>query len=397
MGQSCDILRGRNPFYGENKMPTQSQLAALELSEEEEKKLKTLSGSRMSTKREVERAKILLRYHQREEITVIAKEVGITRPTVYKCVKKALEMGVEAGLKDLYHRPKSPEITLESKAWVTHIACTKPKDFGLAAEVWSRQSLAHYVRLNAIKAGHPCLQNAAKATVHRILKENNLQPQKIKYYLEKRDPDFHEKMIQVLMVYKEIQLAQEQGKEEGPITVCVDEKPGVQAIANTSPDLKPVPGKYREIARDHEYIRHGTASIIAGIDLSDGHVFAQVHRRHRSVEFIELLKEMDAHYSEERQIRIILDNHSSHTSKETRKYLESRPGRFIYVHTPKHGSWLNLAETLFGKMARTFLRHIRVASWDELKERILMGVDEINRSPVVHSWSKFDFLSAPLA
>ena len=90
---------------------------------------------------------------------------------------------------------------------------------------------------------------------------------------------------------------------------------------------------------------------------------------------------------------MILDNHSAHISKETRRYLDSRPNRFRYLHTPKHGSWLNLVETLFGKMAHTFLRQIRVQSWDELKERILKGVAEINAAPVVHRWKKFEALS----
>jgi transposase len=89
-------------------------------------------------------------------------------------------------------------------------------------------------------------------------------------------------------------------------------------------------------------------------------------------------------------IRVVLDNHSAHISKETMAYLATRPGRFEYVHTPKHGSWLNLVECAFSKMARTFLRHIRVASKEELKERILKGIAEINESPVPFRWKKFD-------
>jgi transposase len=173
----------------------------------------------------------------------------------------------------------------------------------------------------------------------------------------------------------------------------VDEKPGVQAIANVAPDLPPEPNQYPQTARDHEYKRLGTASILAGLELHDGHVFCQVQRRHRSREFIGLLKEIDDYYPADVQIRLILDNHSAHVSKETRAYLATRPGRFLYTHTPTHGSWLNLAETLFGKMARTFLRHIRVSSWEELKERILLGIQEINEQPVVHRWRKFDLLT----
>ena len=84
--------------------------------------------------------------------------------------------------------------------------------------------------------------------------------------------------------------------------------------------------------------------------------------------------------------------HSGHLSKETQAYLATRPNRFKYVLTPTHGSWLNIVETLFGKMARTFLRHIRVQSWEELRDRILLGVAEINAAPVVHRWKKLDAL-----
>ena len=87
---------------------------------------------------------------------------------------------------------------------------------------------------------------------------------------------------------------------------------------------------------------------------------------------------------------MVLDNHSAHISRETMAYLGTRPGRFEYVHTPTHGSWLNLIECVFSKMARTFLRHIRVDSTEELKARILQGIAEFNASPVVFRWKKFD-------
>jgi transposase len=154
--------------------------------------------------------------------------------------------------------------------------------------------------------------------------------------------------------------------------------------------LPPEPGKYAQIGRDYEYKRLGTLSLLAALDLHDGHVTAQVHDRHRSREFISLLKELDDYYPKDCAIRIILDNHSAHISKETMGYLATRPNRFIYVHTPKHGSWLNLIETFFSKITRTFLKYIRVESKEELKERILRGIDEINAEPVVHRWKNFD-------
>lgn len=381
-------------------MSGKSNLPTLVLTEQERQRLETLSASRAAPVREVERAKILLQYAGGESPSAIQRSVKVSRVTIYHCLHKALEMGVEAGLKDLFHRPKEAVIRSADKAWVVHLACTKPKEFGYAAELWTRKALAVHVRQQAESAGHPNLARAAKATVQRILEEHQLQPHKVKYYLERRDPDFEVKMKEVLMVYQEVAVQNQAAAAIAPgvtpavITVSIDEKPGVQAIENTAPDLPPTPGKHPAVSRDHEYKRHGTLSILASLDLHDGHVVARVEERHRSREFVALLKDMDAYYPPEATIRIILDNHSAHISKETREYLATRPNRFTYVHTPKHGSWLNLVETLFGKMAHTFLRQIRVKSKTELRERILLGIAEINAAPVVHRWKAFDLLSA---
>jgi transposase len=376
-------------------MAGKSKLPALALTPEEQQRLETLQASRAAPVREVERARILLRYHAGNNPSAIQEALGISRVTIYHCLHKALEMGMEAGLKDAFHRPKEPVITSADKAWVVHLACTKPKELGYAAELWTRQSLAAHVRQQARAVGHPSLAQAAKATVQRILDEQHLQPHKVKYYLERRDPEFEPKMKEVLMVYQEVAVQNRAAAEAAPsvVTVSIDEKPGVQAIENTAPDLPPVPEKHPTVSRDHEYKRHGTLSILASLDLHDGHVVARVEERHRSREFVALLKDLDAYYPTDVTIRVILDNHSAHISKETRAYLATRPNRFSYVHTPKHGSWLNLVETLFGKMAHTFLRHIRVKSRAELKERILRGIAEINAAPVVHRWKKFDLLA----
>ena len=375
-------------------MARKSGRAALVLSDAQEMVLKELAGSRTAATREVERAKVMLGYAAGKTITELQRQLGVGRPMIYKCIDKALAAGAQMGLKDKYHRPHEPVITDEAKAWVVSLACTKPKDHGLAAELWSISGLAKFVCERAQGAGFARLANAGKSTVWRILDGCDIKPHKIGYYLEKRDPDFDRKMQEVLMVYRDVSMYQEGAVHDArpnPVySVSVDEKPGVQAVGLTAPDLPPVPGKASTFSRDYEYVRRGTVSILGGIDLHSGHIFANVEDRHRSVEFIGLLKKIDAHYPPDAVIRVVLDNHSAHISKETAAYLGTRPGRFEYVHTPKHGSWLNLIECVFSKMARTFLRHIRVNSKDELKTRILKGIAEINASPVVFRWNKFD-------
>jgi len=375
-------------------MARTSQRPRIQLTDEQRSELEKTARSRTAPAREVERANIILRQAAGESISAIKKALRVSKPTIYKCIDKTLAMGAERGLKDHPHSPKEPVITDEAKAWVVNLACTKPKDHGYAAELWSQSQLAMHTRNHAPQAGHGCLSRASKATINRILKAQPLQPHKVKYYLERRDPEFEPKMQDVLMVYQEVNFQNDTGAScplaPKTVTVSVDEKPGVQAIKNIAKDLPPVAGEHPANGRDYEYKRLGTVSILAALDLHTGHVTAQVHDRHRSREFICLLQELDAYYPADCVIRVVLDNHSAHISKETMAFLAKKPNRFVYVHTPKHGSWLNLVETLFGKMARTFLRHIRVETKAELKERILRGVAEINSAPVVHRWSKFD-------
>jgi transposase len=259
--------------------------------------------------------------------------------------------------------------------------------------LWTTRLLARHARAYGPGAGHECLARLVQGTVCKILGQEDIKPHKVRYYLERRDAEFEQKMAQVLCVYREVQIlkkaAAESNKSGKPVAiVSYDEKPGIQAIATTAPDLPPVPGAYATLARDYEYKRHGTLSLLAGIDLLTGKVHALVKERHRSREFIEFLKLLDAAYPASAAIKLILDNHSAHISKETKAWLAAQPaGRFEFTFTPKHGSWLNLVEGFFSKFARSVLRHIRVASKHELKERIMAGIEDVNRYPVIHTWS----------
>jgi transposase len=199
-------------------------------------------------------------------------------------------------------------------------------------------------------------------------------------------------MAEVLCVYRKVKLLKKAAAKRKPddavAIISYDEKPGIQAIATTSPDLPPQPHVHATFARDYEYERKGTVSLLAGIDLLTGHIHALVKDRHRSREFIEFLKVLDAAYPAHTAIHLILDNHSAHISKETRTWLAEQPaGRFEFTFTPTHGSWLNLVEGFFSKLARSVLRHIRVSSKQELKDRLVATVDFFNRDPVVHTWN----------
>ena len=137
------------------------------------------------------------------------------------------------------------------------------------------------------------------------------------------------------------------------VTISYDEKPGIQALTVTTPDRPPVVERHPSHLRDYEYVRLGTVSLLAGLDLQEGTITEIVSDTHTSADFITFLKKLDAAYAPHQKIRLVLDNHSAHISKETRNYLETVPQRFIFIFTPTHGSWLNLIESQFSKMTRT--------------------------------------------
>ena len=352
-------------------------------------RLEEISRSRTEPACRVERARILLAYRADPSAYAVGEAIGVTHQTVQRCLGRAVRFGAMAALDDSPRPGKSPEITDDAKAWLVSLACQKAKDLGYPHELWTTRLLARHVREHAAEAGYPCLQNIVQGTVCKILARHEVKPHKVRYYLERRDDAFETKMADVLCVYREVAvLRANQDAETNVAILSYDEKPGIQAIGNTAPDLPPQPGCYASFARDHEYKRHGTLSLLAGIDLLTGKVHACVEDRHRSREFIGFLKRLDAAYPPDTAIKLILDNHSAHISKETKAWIATQPeGRFSLVFTPKHGSWLNLVEGFFSKMARSMLRHIRVASRAELKARILAYLDDLNRDPVIHTWT----------
>jgi transposase len=299
-------------------------------------------------------------------------------------------LGVIEALDDRPRAGRDPTITPEARTWLVAVACQKPKELGYPHELWTTRLLAAHARDQGPAAGHASLAKLAQGTVCKILADQEVKPHKVRYYLEKRDPEFEPKMAEILCVYREVAMLREDatGLDGSQVIISYDEKPGIQALGTTAPDRPPLPGRSPTVMRDHEYKRHGTVTLMAGIDLVSGHVHALVKDRHRSREFIEFLKLVDAAYPADTAIEIILDNHSAHVSRETTAWLAAQPpGRFTFTFTPTHGSWLNLIEGFFSKMARSVLRHIRVASKQELKERVLAFIEDVNREPIPHTWS----------
>ena len=368
-----------------------AKASKLELTTTDKEYLESLIRSRTEQAQIVQRAKILLFKADGMAIDAIANKIDLNRKSVMLCINKYMNGGTENALFDAPGRGRNPEITDEEKAWIINIACQRPWDLGCPAETWTYSKLTEYINENAETAGYIRLASISRMGIRKILEQAEIKPFKIRYYCENRDPEFEAKMHDVLVVYKQVEM---QFDEKGNLlpfadvktnTISYDEKPGIQATANTSPDRMPTSNNgYRQ--RDYEYKRLGTLSLLAGIDLLTGEAIPLISETHKSSDFIAFLKLLDLKYPEGEIIRLILDNHSAHTSKETRSYLATKSGRFEFVFTPKHGSWLNIIESFFSKMSRQMLKGIRVASKEELAERIYQYFSDINDNPVIFRW-----------
>jgi transposase len=327
-------------------MAAPRRVVELTVSDEEAAELARLARSRTEPASRVSRARMLLAYRETPSFYAVGRVIGVTHQTVERCLRRAERLGVMAALDDSPRPGREPVITDEARTFVVDLACRKAKDLGYAHELWTTRLLARHVREHGPAAGHACLTKLAQGTLCKILDRADIKPHKVRYYLERRDPEFDAKMAEVLCVYRKVELlkrsaAAREGETPAVAIVSYDEKPALQAIGTTVPDLPPAPARHECVARDHEYVRYGTLSLLAGIDLLTGVVHVSVEERHRSREFVAFLKKLDAAYP---------------TSTD---------------FTPKHGSWLNLVEGFFSKFARLVLRHIRVASKQELKDRIL--------------------------
>ena len=369
-------------------------VTTIKLSEDERDYLVSLIKTRTIQAQIVDRARMLLWKSDGRTFSDIADALNVSVPTVRRCIERFNTNGMNLALFDDDRSGRPVEITDDAKAWIISIACQKPCDLGYAAELWTLSALHRHIQNFADDAGFPRLKTVTKPWLQKYLRKMDIKPFKIRYYLERKDPDFENKMHEVLLVYKQVEMQFDENgdiiiPENSPMvhTLSYDEKPGIQAVANKYPDCNPTE-ENGFVRRDYEYVRMGTLSLLAGIDLLTGEAVPLVSETHKSSDFIAFLKILDAKYPEGDTIRLILDNHSAHTSKETRLYLATLPeDRFMFVFTPTHASWLNMIESFFSKMTKQMLKGIRVDSKAELSQRIYRYFDEINAEPIVYHWT----------
>jgi len=332
----------------------------LAISDNDRNYFESLVRSRTTQAQIVQRARIILLRAEGIPIDVIADKVGINRKSVMLCINKYKENGADGALCDAPGRGRNPEITDDEKTWIINIACQRPYDLGYQEETWTYTKLAVYINNNAETAGFSRLSTISRSGIRNILDNAEIKPRKIRYYCEKKNSNFDKKIHEVLVVYKQIEV---QIDEEGQI------RPSGEVVINTV-----------------SFDRIGTLFLLAGIDLFSGEAIPLIAETQKSPNFIEFLKILDEKYQKDEIIRLILDNFSARRSKETRTFLAAKPGRFEFVFSPAHGSWLNVIESFFSKISRQMLKGIRVSSKEELAKRIYQYFNDINEEPVLFRW-----------
>src|SRR6202042_1554536 len=221
------------------------QAIELSIGDEDVARLVTITRSRTEPASRVERARMLSAYREYPSFFAVAHALGVHHQTVQRCVERALAYGPMAALDDRPRSGKEPTITAEAKAWLTSLACRKAKELGYPHELWTTRLLARHAREHGPAEGHACLCKLVQGTVCKILDRQELKPHKVRYYLERRDVEFEAKMAEVLCVYREVKIIKETAAtskkkpSDAVAVISYDEKPGIQAIATTAPDLPP--------------------------------------------------------------------------------------------------------------------------------------------------------------
>lgn len=306
------------------------------------------------------RSRIVLLAAQGLEDLEIATELSVNRHTASLWRKRFRQEGMDAvweiapgrGRKPLYTQNKVARIvkaTLESK----------PK----AQTHWSCRTMAR-------------CEQVSPSTIHRIWRDHNLKPHLSRSFKLSRDAQFLEKLTDVVGLYL--------NPPDKSLVLCVDEKSQIQALDRTQPGLPLKKGRCGTYT--HDYVRHGTTTLFAALEIMEGKVIGQCYPRHRHQEFIKFLRQLDQEFPEELNLHLVVDNYGTHKHARVRSWLKRHP-RFVLHFIPTSSSWLNQVERWFGELTQKAVRRGAFVSIGDLVEAIAKYLEQWNESPRPFVWT----------
>jgi transposase len=341
-------------------MRTGRPKAALLVSPEQREQLESLARRRSTAQALALRARIILACADGGHNTEVAERLGVLRQTVGRWRRRFIQSGVDGLLDE--PRPGAPRKI--SDATVEHVVTltleSKPTD----ATHWSTRSLAKRAGLG-------------RSSIARIWRAFGLRPHRSESFKLSTDPLLIEKVRDIVGLYL--------NPPDRAVVLCVDEKPQIQALDRSQPILPLRPGQIER--RTHDYVRHGTTSLFAALNIKSGKVIAEHHRRHRGIEFRKFLDTIDQNVPQELEAHLVLDNYGTHKTPLIQRWLLRHP-RFHLHFTPKGASWINQVERFFADLTNKQLRRGAHRSTLELERAIRDYIDVKNRYPKPFVWTK---------
>ncbi|MDG6928867.1 MAG: IS630 family transposase [Nitrososphaerota archaeon] len=333
---------------------------SVELSENEERQLATWSHGRSTPQRLVLRSNIVLLAARGWENRRIARKLRTRQNTVSLWRKRFLSHRMEGIMRDAPRPGRKPRISQKKiDEIIDRTLHTKPP----GATQWSTRTLAGEM-------------GVSNYTIQQIWKAHRLQPHRQRSFKLSSDPEFNEKVRDVVGLYM--------NPPDRAVVVCMDEKPGIQALDRDQPVLPLRPGM--PVGVSNEYVRNGTIDLFAALNILNGTVVTQLHRRHRHQEFLIFLREIDEKVPKELDVHMVLDNLATHTTPDVNRWFERHP-RFKLHFVPTDASWLNMVESWFSQLTERQIRRNSFPHERALVRAIKEFVDEYQKNPRPFVWT----------
>jgi transposase len=304
------------------------------------------------------RSRIVLAAAEGRDNQQIASALGIPQVTVGKWRRSFASKGLD-GLQDAPRSGRPPKHGQEVLQRVQRRVCQQPESYSR----WSVRTLAEDLGLPA-------------STVHQMLVDSDLQPHRIRTFTFSPDPDFEAKLLDIVGLYL--------NPPENALVLCVDEKTGIQALDRTQP-LLPL-GAKKPRRWTNEYVRHGTQTLLAALEIASGEVVAHVKQRRTSVNFLSFMKDVVEAFPH-RELHVVLDNLNIHKNDAARRWLK-RQSRVHFHYTPTHASWTNMVEVFFSILGKQALSQSVHTSKRQLKQFLLDYIAKNNKDPRPFVWTK---------
>jgi transposase len=330
------------------------------VSAEDRARLAAIVADRNRPQKHAARARIILHSADRLDVAEVARRAGIGRPAVWRWQQRFAEAGVDGLLRDKTRKPGKPRTLDATVQRVVALTCGEPPG---EATHWTGRAMAAATGLSL-------------RTVQRIWAAHGLVPHRVRSFKRSRDPEFMAKLEDIVGLYI--------APPRHAVVLSVDEKSQIQALDRTQPGLPIKPGKAATMT--HDYIRHGTTTLFAALNVLDGTVIGRCMQRHRHQEFVRFLNAVEAAVPAGKLIHAILDNYATHKHAKVRAWLARHP-RWTFHYTPTSGSWLNAVETFFSAMTRRRLRRGVFRSLVDLQTAINRYLAEHNAEPKPFTWT----------